>query len=105
MCIRDSAIIELKVAPRKKSGFDEIAQQIMQFDEVESVYLMSGGYDLAVLVNGLSMQEIAMFVVHRLSPMEGVLSTATHFMLTRYKDGGVVFSDSDENDERRSNLL
>ena len=97
-----SALIELRVSPKRDSGFDEIAERIMQFDEVESVYLMSGGFDLAVMVHGKSMQEIAAFVMRRLATMDSVLSTATHFVLTRYKDGGVVLSNSGESDERRS---
>ena len=76
----------------------------MQFEEVESVYLMSGGYDLAVKVHGRSMQEIAMFVMRRLSTLDSVLSTATHFILTRYKDGGVILNQEEERDERRSVL-
>lgn len=74
----------------------------MQLEEVESVYLMSGGFDLAVCVNGRSMQEIAMFVARKLSPMDSVLSTATHFILKRYKDGGLAMESEDEIDERRS---
>jgi DNA-binding Lrp family transcriptional regulator len=99
-----SALIELRVSPKRDRGFDEIANRIMQFDEVESVYLMSGGYDLAVKVHGRSMQEIAMFVMRRLSTLDSVLSTATHFMLTRYKDGGVILNPEDEKDDRRSVL-
>ena len=77
----------------------------MNFPEVHSVYLMSGGYDLAVTVCGRTMQDIAMFVSKRLATIDGVLSTATHFVLTKYKDGGVVFnSDYEEIDERGSNL-
>jgi DNA-binding Lrp family transcriptional regulator len=74
----------------------------MQFEEVESVYLMSGGYDLAVKVRGKSMQDIAMFVMRRLSTLDSVLSTATHFILTRYKDDNVILNSEDEKDERRS---
>lgn len=100
-----SALIELKVTPKKDTGFDEIAGRIMNFPEVESVYLMSGGYDLAVTVTGRTMQDVAMFVQKRLATIDGVLSTATHFMLTKYKDGGVIFhSDYEEIDERGSNL-
>ena len=83
---KTTALIELKVQPKKESGFDEIAKKIMQFSKVESVYLMSGGFDLAVMVHGDSIQDIAMFVAKRLSPLDSVLSTATHFILTRYKD-------------------
>ena len=99
-----SALIELRVMPKRDSGFDAIANRIMQFDEVENVYLMSGGFDLAVMVHGKSMQEIAMFVARRLSPLDSVLSTATHFVLTRYKDGGVILNSEEENDERRNIL-
>jgi DNA-binding Lrp family transcriptional regulator len=97
-----SALIELRVTPKRDRGFDEIANRIMQFEEVESVYLMSGGYDLAVKVRGKSMQDIAMFVMRRLSTLDSVLSTATHFILTRYKDDNVILNSEDEKDERRS---
>lgn len=99
-----SALIELKVSPKRERGFDEIAGRIMQFEEVESVYLMSGDYDLAVKVRGTSMQDIAMFVMRRLSTLDSVLSTATHFILTRYKDGGVILNSADEKDDRRNQL-
>ena len=97
-----TALIELRVTPKPEHGFDEIAHRVMQFEEVESVYLMSGGYDLAVMVRGKSMQEIAMFVARRLSLLDSVISTATHFILTRYKDGGVILDSEEETDERRS---
>ncbi len=100
-----TALIELKVTPKKDTGFDEIAGRIMNFPEVRSVALMSGGFDLAVTVAGKTMSDIAMFVARRLAPIEGVLSTATHFVLTRYKEGGVIFhSEYEEIDERGSNL-
>lgn len=100
-----SALIELRITPKKDTGFDEIAGRIMNFPEVESVYLMSGGYDLAVTVTGRTMQDVAMFVQKRLATIDGILSTATHFMLTKYKDGGVIFqTDYEEIDERGSNL-
>ena len=100
-----TALIELRVSPQKDTGFDEIAGRVMNFPEVKSVYLMSGGYDLAVTVTGRTMQDVAMFVAKRLSTIDGVLSTATHFLPTKYKDGGVVFnSDYEETDERGSNL-
>lgn len=102
---RASAIIELKVTPQRNTGFDEIAARLMEFPEVEFVYLMSGGFDLAVMVNGETMADVAMFVAKRLAPIGGILSTATHFVLTRYKDGGKVFaSELEEIDERGSNL-
>ncbi|MFR1802361.1 MAG: Lrp/AsnC family transcriptional regulator, partial [Faecalispora jeddahensis] len=80
-----TALIELKVVPKPDRGFDEVADRVMSFDEVESVYLMSGGYDLAVIVHGKSMQEVALFVMNRLAALDSVVSTATHFILTRYK--------------------
>lgn len=100
---KTTALIELKVQPKKESGFDEIAKKIMQFSKVESVYLMSGGFDLAVMVHGDSIQDIAMFVAKRLSPLDSVLSTATHFILTRYKEGDVILTSPKEEDRR--NLL
>ena len=100
---KTTALIELKVQPKKESGFDEIAKKIMQFSKVESVYLMSGGFDLAVMVHGDSIQDIAMFVAKRLSPLDSVLSTATHFILTRYKEGDVILTSPTEEDRR--NLL
>ncbi|MEG1427824.1 MAG: Lrp/AsnC family transcriptional regulator, partial [Oscillospiraceae bacterium] len=77
-----SALIEVRVTPQRDTGFDEIAKRIMEFPEVESVYLMSGGYDLSVKVNAPTMSEVAMFVSKRLAPIGGILSTATHFVLT-----------------------
>ena len=101
---RVTALIELKVSPKRDLGFDGIAKEILSFSEVESVYLMSGGYDLAVTVVGDSFQEIAMFVARRLSPLDSVLSTATHFLLKKYKESGVSFLEEDP-DERRPSLL
>ncbi|MDD2362842.1 MAG: Lrp/AsnC family transcriptional regulator [Oscillospiraceae bacterium] len=94
-----TALIELRVSPKRDLGFEEIAETIMRFDEVESVYLMSGGYDLSVIVNGQTFKDVAMFVAKRLSTLESVLSTATHFVLRRYKDSGVIFL-GEEKDER-----
>ena len=94
-----TAVIELKVTPRRDVGFEGIAEQIMAFEEVESVYLMSGGYDLSVRVVGRSFQEIAAFVAKRLAPLDSVISTATHFVLRRYKESNVVFLGENQ-DER-----
>ncbi len=91
-----SAIIELKIIPQKETGFDEISKRIVQFEEVESVYLMAGGYDLSVVVKGKNIHEISMFVSKRLSTLDSVVSTATHFILSRYKDGGVSLIEDDE---------
>lgn len=88
---RVQAIIELRVSPKRDCGFDEIAATIARFDEVDSVLLMSGGYDLSLVLNGKSFQEIALFVAKRLSPLDDVLSTATHFVLRTYKKDGVLY--------------
>ena len=95
-----SALIELKVTPKKEFGFQDIADRVMQFAEVESVYLMAGDYDLAVLVRGETMQDVAMFVAKRLSPLDSVISTATHFVLQKYKQDGVILDDSKDSDMR-----
>ena len=88
---RVQAIIELRVSPRRESGFDEIAETIANFEEVDSVMLMSGGYDLSLVMSGKSFQDIALFVAKRLSPLDDVLSTATHFVLRTYKKDGVLY--------------
>ena len=94
-----TAIIELRVPPKRDLGFEGIAETVMRFEEVESVYLMSGGYDLSVVVNGRTFKDVAMFVAKRLSPLDSVISTATHFVLRRYKEKGVLFL-GEEKDER-----
>ena len=94
-----TAIIELSIAPSKDEGFDGIAKVIMAMDEVESLSLMSGGHDLMVTVNGRTFKDVALFVAKRLSSLDGVLSTATHFVLKKYKERGVLFTD-EEQDER-----
>ncbi len=93
------ANIELKVTPQRDCGFDELAKTIMMYDEVESISLMSGSYDLSVTVKGNNLKSIALFVSQRLATIEGVLSTATHFVLKTYKDKG-IFIESEETDER-----
>ncbi len=94
-----SAIIELKVTPKAGLGFEEIAERVARYPEVESVYLMSGVYDLNVVVKGKTFQEVAMFVAKELSTLESVTSTATHFVLRRYKDLDVCLG-TKEPDER-----
>ena len=93
------AIIELKVTPQKGEGFDKIAREIYAFPEVRGVTLMSGGYDLAVTVVGNSMKDVAMFVGEKLSTLDTVVSTATHFVLKNYKVDGVLYADEPK-DER-----
>lgn len=94
-----NALIELKVTPQRGFGYDAIAEKIYNFPEVESVYLMSGGFDLAVMLHGKTMREVAIFVASKLAILDAVTSTATHFVLHKYKDHGVVFGAA-EIDER-----
>jgi len=93
---RVQAWIEVKVAPQRNLGFDSIAEQIYQFDEVKDLYLMSGGFDLAVLVEGKSLKNVAMFVSEKLSALDAVTGTSTYFVLKKYKQGGVL-TDAKEN--------
>ena len=94
-----SALIEVKLTPERNGGFDRLAQRIARFDQVTSCYLMSGGYDLAVMVEGNDLREVARFVSEKLSTLDGVLSTATHFLLKVYKQSGFLASES-HGDER-----
>ncbi len=93
------ALIEVKVEPQRDLGYDEIAKRIYRFSEVKSVYLMSGAYDLAVLLETKNMKQISKFVFEKLAVLEGVRSTATHFIMRKYKEHGVVFTE-EEHDER-----
>ncbi|MBP1559711.1 MAG: Lrp/AsnC family transcriptional regulator [Oscillospiraceae bacterium] len=94
-----TAFIEVKVTPKADCGFDDIAKTIMAYDEVESLTLMSGAFDLAVTISGTNYKKIALFVAQRLSTIDGVLSTATHFILKRYKEKG-IYIDDEATDER-----
>src|SRR5208283_1903867 len=89
------AVIEVRVTPERGGGFNRFAERIARFDEVESCYLMSGGYDLLVFVKGPSLQKVAAFVSEKLSSVEGVLSTSTHFMLRCYKEQGFLLDGGD----------
>jgi DNA-binding Lrp family transcriptional regulator len=89
------AVIEVKVTPERGGGFNRFAERIARFDEVESCYLMSGGYDLLVFVKGPSLQKVASFVSEKLSTVEGVLSTSTHFMLRCYKEQSFLLDGGD----------
>ena len=101
-----TAIIELKVTPRPETGFDDTARIVMSYDNVESVYLAaSSRYDLIATVKGSTIQEIAEFVSKRLSTLDNVIGTATSFVLTHYKAGGVAFCGSEEEEEQRSMIL
>ena len=85
------AFIEVRVVPQREHGFDEIARRIVQFEEVKSLYLMSGAYDLMVMVEAPTLKELALFVSSKLSTLEHVAGTATHFMLKTYKTEGIIF--------------
>ena len=93
------ALIELKVTPHRGTGFDDIARQIVSYPQVQNLYLMSGGYDLAVMITAHTFKDVALFVSQRLAQLDSVLSTATHFILTKYKESGVSLME-DEVDER-----
>ncbi|MBO5500937.1 MAG: Lrp/AsnC family transcriptional regulator, partial [Clostridia bacterium] len=93
---RVEAMIEVRVTPQRDQGFDAIAERIYRFDEVKSVYLMSGAYDLLLLVEAPTLKELAFFVSTKLSTLETVTGTATHFVLKRYKSEGIVFEDGKE---------
>ncbi len=94
-----SAVIEVKVVPQRDKGFDRIAEKIYHYDEVKSLYLMSGSYDLQVIIEGRTLKEVAQFVAQKLATLEYVTSTATHFVLRKYKDMGVIY-EAPEVDER-----
>ncbi len=98
-----TAMIEVKLTPQRDRGFDRVAEKIYNYPEVKSVYLMSGAYDLSVLIEGKTMKEVALFVSQKLATIEAVISTATHFVLHKYKDKGVLYYTS-EIDERGNNI-
>ena len=94
-----TALIEVRVTPQRGQGFDSIAERIYKYPEVRSVYLISGGYDLMVILEGKTLKEVSQFVTDKLSTLDSVLSTATHFILKKYKDHGTIF-DQKIKDER-----
>ena len=91
-----TALIEVKLTPQKDRGFDKVAEKIYNYPEVQSLYLMSGSYDLAVFIEGRTMREVAYFVAQKLAPIDSVMSTATHFVLRKYKDKGVIYGAIEE---------
>lgn len=95
-----TALIELKITPQRGEGFDKVAERIYKYPQVKSLYLMSGGFDLCVIIEGKSMKSVALFVAGTLAPMESVVSTATHFVLKKYKDHGVTFEDNETDDRQ-----
>jgi DNA-binding Lrp family transcriptional regulator len=94
-----TALIEVRVTPQREQGFDRIAERIYNYPEVQSVYLISGGYDLLVILEGKTLREVSLFVSNKLSTLDNVISTATHFILRKYKDDGTIFQ-KPEKDER-----
>ena len=95
-----TAMIDVKLTPQRDKGYDRVAEKIYNYPEVKSVYLMSGAYDLSVLIEGKTMKEVAFFVSQKLAPIEEVISTATHFVLHKYKDTGVLYDATLDIDER-----
>lgn len=95
-----TAMIEVRVTPQRGEGFDRVAERIYQYEEVQSLYLMSGGYDFLVVITGRSLKEVALFVSEKLSTLESVTGTATHFLLKKFKEGGVVYRSSPDQQER-----
>lgn len=91
-----TALIDLKVTPQRGEGFDKVAERIYRYPEVSALYLMSGAYDLSVTIQGRTMKEVALFVAQKLAPMESIVSTATHFVLKKYKEEGIEFKDEKE---------
>lgn len=91
-----TAMIDVKVTPKRGVGFDEIAERIYRFQEVKALYLMSGAYDLSVVIEGKSMNEVASFVSQKLSTLDSVISTTTHFILKKYKHDGTIFEQNDD---------
>ena len=99
-CELVTALIEVKVTPQRNMGFNKVAERIYRFEEVESVYLMSGGFDLTVVIQGKSMKEVARFVSEKLSTLESVNSTSTYFVLKKYKAHGLIMTDEKHESER-----
>ncbi len=95
-----TALIEVNVTPQRGEGFDRIAERIYQYDEVESVYLMSGSFDLTVIISGRTLKEVALFVGEKLAPLEDVTGTATHFILKKYKEKHLIFERQEIQEER-----
>ncbi|MBO5059993.1 MAG: Lrp/AsnC family transcriptional regulator [Clostridia bacterium] len=91
-----TSIIELKISPQRGEGFDKVAEKIYKYSQVKSLFLMSGSYDLCVIIEGQSMKDVALFVASKLAPMDNVLSTATSFVLKKYKEDGMVFYNNEE---------
>lgn len=94
------ALIELKITPQRGEGFDKVAEKIYKYPQVKSLYLISGTYDIAVMIEAETMKDVAVFVAQKLAPMDSIQSTATHFVLKKYKDNGFIFSDNKQDTRR-----
>lgn len=99
-----TAMIEVKVTPQRGEGFDKVAERIYKFSEVKACYLMSGGFDLTIIIEGKTLKEVASFVSDKLAPLESVQSTATHFVLKKYKDKGTIF-EKEYKDDREAIII
>ena len=99
-----TALIDVKLVPQRDKGFDSIAERIYKYPQVKSCWLMSGSYDLSVMIEGRHLKEVAMFVSEKLAVIDGVQSTSTHFVLKKYKDGNIIF-ESGETDDREAIVL
>ena len=96
------ALVEVRVTPQARQGFEKIAQEISQLKEVKGVYLMSGTFDFAVMLEGSTMRDVALFISERLSTIESVIGVSTHFILKKYKEGGAILVDFDDDNKRIS---
>ena len=91
-----TALIDLRVTPQRGEGFDKVAERIYKYPQVRALYLMSGAYDLSVMIEGKTMKDVALFVAQKLAPMESIISTATQFVLKKYKSEGIIFDDNEK---------
>lgn len=100
-----TALIELKVTPQRDRGFERVAERIANYPEVQNLFLMSGAYDYCVMIEGKTMKEVALFVAEKLAPLDGILSTSTHFVLRKYKDHGAKYGNlTEDSKDERGNL-
>lgn len=99
-----TALIEVRVTPQRGQGFDKVADRICRYPQVKACYLMSGSFDLTVIIEGKNMKEVALFVAEKLAPLESVVSTSTHFVLKKYKDDGVIFEENGKDDREALRL-
>ncbi|MBN1775554.1 MAG: Lrp/AsnC family transcriptional regulator [Clostridiales bacterium] len=99
-----TALIEIRITPQRNKGFDQIARQLFRYPQVTSCYLMSGGFDLMIIIEDSTLREVASFIAEKVAPIEGVVSTSTHFILKKYKSNGIIF-DAKMTDDRETIVL